>query len=427
MSKLVVENFPLDELHQYHRNPRRGDVGAIAESLKRRGQYRPIVVNLGSKTGRPMEILAGNHTWAAARLLGWESIQATTVDVDDDGAAQIVLADNKLADLGTYDDEDLAAVLQSVSDLSGTGFSDADVAALLSAGEEPVSLTDPDDVPTLPDEQSTVTHVGEVWQLGPNRLLVGSSTEPEFLARGFDGGALADCIWTDPPYGVNYVGGTADALTIKNDGAADAVAVVRGAMKAAASVTRPGAPAYVAHSDVLRIPLQEAMVDAGFRWRQTLVWVKDRFVLGHSDYQWQHEPVLEAQFDVEDSQPIAYGFLPGGEGRLGRGGPHWEGDNRQTTVFNVPRPRRSSDHPTMKPVQLIEDMISNSCPRGGIVLDLFAGSGSTLIAAHRQRMRAVVVELDPRYADVICRRWQEHTGVVPTLDGVGHDFVGHER
>lgn len=421
MSKLVVENFPLDELQQYHRNPRRGDVKAIAESLRVRGQYRPIVVNVGSLTGRPNEILAGNHTWLAAESLGWETIQATTVDVDDAEAAQIVAADNRLADLGGYDDAALAEVLQLAGDLAGTGFTDSDLASLLRDLEEPVGLTEPDDVPEKPVD--TVSVVGDVWELGPHRLVVGSSGDIDSVAAAAPG--VVDCVWTDPPYGVNYVGGT--GMSIKNDTVDEAIGVFRDAVGTMLAVCRPGAPVYVAHSDVVRTAFQSAMEDAGIRYRQTLIWVKDRMVLSRADYHYQHEPILEAVLAPDhdaEHMPIAYGFAPGGEGRLGRGGEHWYGDNKSTTVFEVARPKANRDHPTMKPVELIERMIRNSVPHGGVVFDPFGGSGSTLIAAHRIGARALLVELDPVYADVICRRYEEHTGIVPRRAGEDVSFVG---
>lgn len=425
---LTVQAFPTADLSTFHRNPRRGDVARIAESLAARGQYRPIVVNVGTLTGRPNEVLAGNHTLAAAVSLGWESIEATTVDVDDEGAAQIVLADNRLADLGGYDDEALIAVLQAAGDLEGTGYSSNDLAALLAMQEEPVALTGVDDVPDLPEEP--VSQVGIVWELGPHRLLVGDATDVPAVAAA--AGGPVDCVWTDPPYGVSYVGKTADALTIQNDGAGEAGELAAAAMRTAAAVSRPGAAVYVAHADALRAPFVAGMEAAGIKHRQTLIWVKNVMVLGHADYHWRHEPIL-------------YGFTGGGEGRLGRGGDHWFGDNAATTVFEVDvparvveyrpedelattvfrvdKPKRNGQHPTMKPVDLIVPMIKNSCPPGGLVLDLFGGSGSTLIAAHHARMRSVLVELDPRYADVICRRWQEHTGVVPLLEGKPVTFV----
>lgn len=419
---LEISTRPLAELHAYHKNPRRGATKAIAESLAKRGQYKPIVVNVGTLTGRPMEILAGNHTYLAAASLGWESIDVVTVDLPDDEAAQVVLADNKLADLGGYDDADLLATLEAAGSLEATGYTDQDVTALLRALDEPVGMTDPDDVPDVP-EGATVTVEGDVWRLGPHVLYVGSSGNIDAVADAAQG--AADAIWTDPPYGVSYVGGT--GMTIKNDGADEAVQTFADAVATCLVVARPGAPVYVAHADLMRGEFQRVMAEAGILYRQTLIWVKNALVMGRADYHWQHEPVLEAQIapdqTVEDFEAIAYGFTPGGEGRLGRGGQRWYGDNKSSTVFQVPKPKVNGQHPTMKPVELIERMLRNSLPAGGLVFDPFGGSGSTLIAAHRLGARSLLCELDPKYADVICRRWEEHTGVVPVRDGVPVSFV----
>lgn len=406
---LEVREFPISELHTYRRNPRRGDVDAIASSLRKRGQYRPIVVNLGTNASKRMEILAGNHTYLAAKQLGWKTIQATTVDVDDDQAAQIVLADNRLADLGGYDEADLAVVLQSVSDLEGTGYSEDDLKTILASAGKPSILNDPDDAPDVPDEGKTFTKEGQIWELGDSVLAVGSCTDDALVDKAF-GGGQADCVWTDPPYGVAYEGKTKDKLTIQNDSGVDFQEVVADAFRQIVRCSKPGTPAYVAHSDTARPFFQEAFEAAGCMFRENLVWVKNTIVLGHSDYQWKHEPIL-------------YGFTPGGTGRLGRGGDHWYGDNKQATVFEFDKPSRNAEHPTMKPVGLIEAMISNSCPPGGTVFDPFGGSGSTLIAAYDLKMRAVLCELDPRYGDVICRRFQEHTGIIPRCDGKEHDFT----
>lgn len=419
MAELLVVEFPVGELSTFHKNPRRGAVKKIAESLRARGQYRPIVVNVGTLTGRRNEILAGNHTFAAAKLLGWSTIQATTVD--DEAAAQIVLADNRLADLGSYDDGDLLAVLQAAGDLTGTGYSEPDVSALLRALEDPVGLTDPDAVPDLPEVPISV--LGDVWNLGPHRLLVGSSGDlaaVEAAGRGLS----VDCVWTDPPYGVSYVGGS--GLTIQNDGKFDAVRVLKDALAVVVVIARPGAPVYIAHADVMRAEFHGAMVEAGIRFRQSLIWVKDQMVLSRADYHYKHEPILEGVVEPVDAdwEPVAYGFAPGGDGRLGRGGPRWFGDHKSTTVFEVPRPKASRAHPTMKPVELVEMQLRNSCGAGGVVFDPFAGSGSTMIAAHRLGVTSLLVEIDPKYADVICRRWEEHTGVVPVRDGVPVSFVG---
>lgn len=421
MSKLTlaVSEVPLEELATYYRNPRRGNVAAIAESLATRGQYKPIVVNLGTATGRKMEILAGNHTYLAARDLGWATIQIVTVDVDEAGAAQIVAADNRLADLGGYDDEDLLAVLELAGDLGGTGYSELDVASLERALADPIALTDPDDVPSIPTA-APISVPGDVWELGPHRLYVGSSGDTDAVCAIAQGGV--DAVWTDPPYGVNYVGGT--GLTIQNDGREEAVEVFADALVTVAAVARGGAPVYVAHADVMRGEFQAALEAVGVVLRQSLVWVKDALVLGRADYHWKHEPILEGVLNPgPDFEPIMYGFTGGGEGRLGRGGDRWHGDHKQTTVFEVPRPKASREHPTMKPIELIEPMLRNSVAPGGLVFDPFAGSGSTMIAAHRACVRALLCELDPKYADVICRRWEEHTGQVPVRSGEAVSFV----
>lgn len=417
---LEVTRFATSELRTYHRNPRRGAIDEIAASLAARGQYRAIAVNLGTLTGRPLEVLAGNHTLIAARdRLGWEYIDGTTVDVDDAEAARIVAADNRLADLGGYDEADLLAVLDVAGDLTGTGYSDLDLAKLQAALAEPVALTNPDDAPPRP-EADPLSRPGDVWELGPHRLYVGSSGDTDQVLAAAPGPVA--CVWTDPPYGVNYVGGT--GMTIKNDGRDEAIAVFRDAVVTMLATVRPGAPVYVAHSDAVRGEFQAALEEAGVALRQTLVWVKDALVLGHADYHWKHEPILAGDFPDADHEPVTYGFAPGGEGRLGRGGPHWHGDNRQTTVFEVARPKASRLHPTMKPVELIESMLRNSCAPGELVFDPFAGSGSTLIAAHRSSAVALLCELDPVYADVICQRWEEHTGIIPVRGGLAVSFAG---
>lgn len=415
---------PIDSVRPYEHNPRRGDLDAIKESLEANGQYRPVVANRRDGT-----VLAGNHTWQAAKALGWDEVAVTWVDVDEEDAARIVLVDNRANDLAGYDDRSLAELLGSLPDLSGTGYDAAALAELLSDVEEPVRLTDPDEPAPLP-KGDPISRRGDVWRLGSSRLVVGDSTDTDAVLAVL-GDERADCVWTDPPYGVAYVGKTAEAMTIQNDGVDDLPGLLEGAFRTASAAARPGAPAYVAYAETRNVNFYLALTGAGFSVRQHLVWVKNSLALGHSDYQYRHEPIWEArapEADEDDEgvthEQVAYGFIPGGEGRLGRGGPHWFGDNKQTTVFEVPKPTRNAEHPTMKPVDLISPMISNSCRPGGLVLDLFGGSGSTLIAAYGVGRRAFLVELDERYADSICRRWQAHTGVLPVResDGVAVDF-----
>lgn len=384
----------LSELQPYYRNARRGNVDAIAESLQVNGQYKPIIVNEGTHTGRPLEVLVGNHTVQAAQQIGLESLSAVVVDVDDAQARRIVLVDNRTSDLATYDDDLLAGLLADAGDLSGTGFTDVDLDHLISSTAPPVEA-DEEDAPEPPEEP--VTQEGDVWVLGMHRLVCGDSTSGEVWAA-LMGVEVADAMWTDPPYGVEYVGKTKDALTIRNDGAAGLAPLLEGAFTQAAAYLKPGAPFYVAHADSERVTFETQAREAGLQVRQNLVWVKNSLVMGRSDYHYKHEPIL-------------YGFREGGEGRLGRGGNRWFGDNAQTTVLEFDRPTRSAEHPTMKPVALVEYCLNNSMPRRGIVLEPFGGSGSTLIACEQTGRAARVIELDPRFCDVIVRRWEKMTGL----------------
>lgn len=392
-----VHSVDIDSLHPYDGNPRIGDVGAIADSLTVNGQYRPLVVNYDTN-----EILAGNHTWRAAKHLGWSHVSVSYLHgLSAEDAARIVLADNRYSDLATYDPAALAALLGSLEDLHGSGYSPSDVEALLdslSLAEPPTALTNPDDVPDLP--QVAQSRAGDVWSLGPHRLLVGDATESlEALMQGDQ----ADLVLTDPPYNVNYEGGT--GLKIQNDKLADSDfrTMLELAFGRASAVSKVGAGIYVFHSDSERVNFQLAAEACGWSIRQSLVWVKSALVMGRQDYHWKHEPIL-------------YGWLFGAAH-------HWYGDRKQTTVIEWDKPSKSELHPTMKPVGLLQYLLSNSTQTGDIVLDPFGGSGSTLIACHGERRKARLVELDPKYADVILRRYMEHTGDTPTNQN-GDEFSG---
>jgi site-specific DNA-methyltransferase (adenine-specific) len=212
-------------------------------------------------------------------------------------------------------------------------------------------------------------------------------------------GALADCIWTDPPYGVDYVGKTKAGLTIEND-QVPADELVRDAFSVARKHVAEGAPFYCAGPAGPRsLAYQLALLDSGFRLHEELIWVKDAFVLGHSDYHYAHEPIF-------------YGYAPG-SGRPGRGrhaGSRWYGDNSQSSVLAYDRPKRSEEHPTMKPVALVAHCLANSTPAGGSVLDPFVGSGSTIVAAEQLGRRCYATDIDPRYAAVAMARWESFTG-----------------
>lgn len=391
MPNLKVETFKISDLSTYHKNPRRGDVDAIAESLKARGQYRPIVVNIGTHASHDYEILAGNHTYLAAKKLGWKTIQATTVDVDDDQAAQIVLADNRLADLGGYDDETLSALLSDVSSLDGLGWSQDDVDELAAALEPERDDSEVEDV-EVPDDAPQRVKRGEIWVLGEHRLMCGDSTKPEDM-RKLLGGGEADLWLTDPPYNVAIVGKTKKHLTIENDSWAnddEFVEFLRKAFVTAFDVLKPGCAFYVWFAQTQAENFLAAADKAGMTIRQTLIWAKSTFSLGRQDYQWKHEPCL-------------YGWKDGASHR-------WFSDRKQTTVLEFEKPARNAEHPTMKPVPLMAYEIRNSSRVGDTVLDSFGGSGSTLMACEQTGRKCVTMELDPHYCDVILKRWEDYTG-----------------
>ena len=396
---------PVASLKPLPGNPRRGDVDAVAASLARFGQRKPIVVRASDRT-----ITAGNHTWLAAQQLGWDEIAAVLVDDDDTTAQAFALADNRTAELGGYDDGLLLELIRAVGEadasaLADTGWSDEAIAELIDRIDPGLPDSPPsDDAPEPPE--IPFSELGQVWQLGAHRVICGDATSVADLEALMSGGQ-ADCVWTDPPYGVAYVGKTKDALTIKND-RLDGEALHRflhDSLGNALQVCRPGGAWYVsAPHGPAGLAFSEALTELGV-WKHSLVWVKDTLVMGRADYHYRHEPIY-------------YGWTPGGNH-------DWFGDRKQTTVLEFPRPKRNTEHPTMKPIELISYCLDNSAPKGGTFLDPFGGSGSTLMACEYTGRKARLLELDPRYVDVICRRWQEHTGSTPILEATGepHDFA----
>jgi hypothetical protein len=307
------------DLRLHPDNPRRGDIPAIEESLSFHGQYRPIVVN--RPTG---EVLAGNHTLLAARELGWSEIAATFVEVDADKAKRIVLIDNRTNDLAAYDDEALVDLLQQLGDLEGTGFDDDTLDELLDE-LAPAPLGE-DEPPPLPEEPET--RPGDLYLLGGHRLLCGDARHAESYARLL-GEERCEAMVSDPPYGVDYEGKAKGRLRIENDGAGGLEALLSETYAAADVALSPGARIYVFHpAGELALVFGLAFLRQGWKLRQTLVWVKDAFVLGRSDYHYRHEPIL-------------YGHKPG-QGRIGRGAEGWYGDHAQDSVLEVARPRQAA-------------------------------------------------------------------------------------
>jgi DNA modification methylase len=254
--------------------------------------------------------------------------------------------------------------------------------------------TDPDEVP----EPATEPRVrpGEVWVLGEHRIACADAQEPASYASVL-GEGVADAVWTDPPYGVGYVGKTREALRIRSDRGTDTDGLLAASFSALDPYLAAGAPIYVCHpSGPGLAPFFLRFIETGWSLRQTLVWVKDAMVLGRSDYHYRHEWIV-------------YGRKPGG-GRRGRGFEGWYGGNARDSIFEIARPKASREHPTMKPVELVARCLEDTTAPGALALDPFLGSGSTLIAAERTGRRCVGLELDPVYADVAISRWERYTG-----------------
>jgi len=343
-------------------------------------------------------VIAGNHTLQAAQSLGWDKIAVVWVDDDDATAKAFALADNRTAELGDYDDQALADLIAAVAEadadlLAASGWTSDDLTELLATLEPeqlPTVLTDPDDVPDAPPAK---TVPGDVWLLGAHRLVCGDSTSPTDVDK-LMGGGKADMVFTDPPYGVDYVA-MRGSRKIANDGDMDvAERVTREALSLASSSV-----AFVCCNWRSLTMTVDAMLDAGMAPKACIVWDKQRRVQNLDRFAKQHEFILYA-------------------------GPYGGNPTIDVDVWQIARDF-DPDHPTPKPVELVERAISAASNSGDVVLDPFGGSGSTLIACHQTGRVARLMELDPRYVDVICRRFQEHTGILPIAESTGreHDFM----
>ena len=405
--QLTIRRVALDALHFDPANARTHgpeNLSAIEASLARFGQAEPLVVHAG--TGR---VIGGNGRLAAMRKLGWEHADVVELDLDTIDATALGIALNRTGELAEWDDAALSKLLATLKDegaLDGIGFSDAELDELLAQFAD--GTNDIEDVEPEAPPENPVTRVGDLWVLGEHKLLCGDSTD----AASFDlvlEGERADLVWTDPPYGVSYVGGTDDELTIENDDlqGADLERFLRAAFTPAATACSPGAVWYVAApAGPNFLPFAQVLTDLGI-WRQSIVWLKDALVLGRSDYHYRHEILF-------------YGWTPGAAHQPPPG-------RDQDTIWECPRPKASPFHPTTKPTALVVRAIENSSKRGAIVLDAFCGSGTTILAAEQTRRRARGIELDPRYCDVIIRRWEQATRRQATLDGKTFDEVKEAR
>lgn len=417
--KLTVRTVPLTSLKPDPNNARKHgkrNLDAICDSLSKFGQRRALVVT------SDMLVIAGNGTLEAAKRLGWDKIAVTVCpqDWDYDTARAYALADNRTAELASWDEAILEASVNELQasgwDMAGLGFQE-----VLAAGELDVI----EDIAPEPPVEPT-TKPGEVRELGEHRLLCGDSTAKTDM-KTLMAGQSASAIFTDPPYNVAYVGGTKDRLTIDNDdmSEADFGTFLRSAYDRMFEHTKPGAPVYVCHPDAGASTFRDAFIEAGFLLKQCLIWVKNAFVLGRQDYNWQHEPILygwkpgaaHPWFGTFNRSTVLDDETPLAEMKKADLVKMLEAAFSTSTIIREDRPQRSAEHPTMKPVRLVARVLQNSTRDQDIVLDPFGGSGSTLIAAEQMGRRSFTMELDPRYCDVIVERWERLTGHKATLVG----------
>lgn len=414
---LRIKKISIDQLISDPKNARTHDkknIEAIKSSLTKFGQRKPIVVMADGT------VIAGNGTLEAAKQIGWTELVCalTPDDWTWDQARAYALADNRTAELADWDSMILADQLLELDSVGwdikelGFGIDDMDEAKEVVQDE-------------VPDDSPTRTKENEVWIMGSHRLMIGDSTKENDYQKLMTG-KQADCILTDPPYNVNYQGGTKDKLTIQNDAMTDEnfAQFLKDAYNRMFDSAKPGAAIYVFHSDTGGGIFRKALIESGFYLKQCLIWVKDTFVMSRQDYHWQHEPIL-------------YGWKPGAAhkwfGRRIRSTVLDDGKDPSTlskaelveivaelqemsTIQRADKPHKNDKHPTMKPVPLVAQLMSYSSEPGDIVLDPFCGSGTTLIAAEQLGRFCYAIEKDPRYADVIIDRWEKITGQQATKE-----------
>ena len=428
-SKTKIENVSIDKLVPYARNSRThsdAQVAQIAASIKEFGFTNPVLIDGGGG------IIAGHGRVMAARSMKIDTVPCIRLDhLTEAQKKAYVIADNKLALNAGWNDQMLGLELADLQglgfDLELTGFNKDELTSLM-APEPTDGLIDEDEVPSIPEQPKSQR--GDVWLLGEHRLMCGDSTQADDLAKLMDGDK-ADLVWTDPPYNVAVDG---KAGKIMNDDMSKSE--FRKFLQAVYAMyfenMREGAVIYVAHGESERAAFSDCLVEAGLKLSEVLIWVKQSGTLSRQDFNWKHEPIL-------------YGWK---EGK----GHHFCGDFTLTTVIDddldidkmkkdelvamlkqikeqMPtsivrhdRPTKSDLHPTMKPVGLVQRMIEWSSMDGWIVLDLFGGSGSTLIACQKANRRARLMELDPKFCDVIVKRYQEFTGKKATHAETGKTF-----
>lgn len=387
-----IKKINIEKLKAAEYNPRKDlkpedeEYQKIKRSILEFGYVAPIIVNAD------MTVIGGHQRLKVLKELGYKEVECNIVDLDKTKEKALNIALNKIT--GEWDNsklEELLAELKETDiDMDMTGFTFDEVDNILKDIEG--SKEDDFDLDQALNEiEEPTTRPGDIWILGNNRLMCGDSTQKEQVMRLMDK-QDADMLLTDPPYNVDYEGKTVDALKIENDNmtSTEFYNFLLDSFRNMFEVTKCGSSVYVFHADTEGLNFRNAFNAVGFKLAQCLVWVKNTFVMGRQDYQWRHEPIL-------------YGWKEGA-------GHYFINDRKQSTVLEFDKPTRNAEHPTMKPIDLLVYLIKNSSKENDLILDLFGGSGSTLIAAEQVKRRCYTMELDPKYCDVIVKRWELLTG-----------------
>lgn len=390
-----MQLVPLSKLVPYVNNARTHSpeqITKLRSSLREFGFVNPVIID------QDFGIIAGHGRVMAAKEEGIEEVPCVFVDYLTEAQKKAyILADNRFAQDAGWDEELLRIEIESLQgadfDVSLTGFNPDELADLF-ADDSDSDVKDDDFDLSAALEKAAFVKKGDIWTVGRHRLMCGDATSADDVAALMDG-KRANLVVTDPPYGVSFK--SSDGLTIENDSMKgdEFYQFLLAAFTNVVSNLEKGGAAYVFHADTEGLNFRRAFQDAGFHLAGCCIWVKNSLVLGRSDYQWQHEPVL-------------YGFLQNGKHP-------WYSDRKQTTIWNYDKPKRNKNHPTSKPLDLLGYPICNSSQENGIVIDTFGGSGSTLMACEQSGRICYMLELDEKYASVILRRYVEDTG---DADGV---------
>lgn len=381
-NRLNIEYIPVGKLKPYDKNTRKHaeyDVSQIAKSIEQYGFNDPIGI-----WGKDNIIVEWHGRLLAAKKLGIAEVPCIRLDdLTDEQRREYAIMHNKTAELSTWDFDLLAA---EIPELDFSGF---DVDWGLPADEEETEITE-DEPPEVDEEHEPICQLGDIWQLGEHRLICGDSTDKETIERLMEGKNANLCV-TDPPYNVNYEGKTDEKLKIGNDSMSNEEfeKFLTSSFSVINDILVSGGCFYVWHASRSQREFENALNLSGLTVRQQLIWVKNSMVLGRQDYQWRHEPCF-------------YGWKEGTH--------NWYSDRKQTTVLEFDRPTANKEHPTMKPIALIAYQIKNNSKKDEIVFDGFGGSGSTLIASEQTGRICYTCELDPKYCDVIIKRWENLTG-----------------